>query len=198
MLEDETIVKCGCHIDDDMVDLRRMVPGWKHLEAKSRFDLGLLGVSKNRLGLKTLTRLMLQRTLEKPKRLAVSDWSQSPLSDEQIAYGARDAWAGAAVLEELARLDPDLFGIQALFELLQSQPSLEELDHSQSRRKEAKKRLSKFHKSYHKANAGMPPRVKQKISKLKAILKENQLDFSIGESLAFIPDEARSYALELE
>ena len=40
--------------------------------------------------------------LNKSKRIVLSDWSKTPLSEEQISYSARDAWAAAAILEKLA------------------------------------------------------------------------------------------------
>ena len=189
VLADENIVKCGCGLDDDFLDLRRMIPGWKHLEARSRFDLGLLGVSKDRVGLKALTRLVLQQNLKKPKRISLSDWSRSQLGDEQLAYAARDAWAGAAVLEELEHQDPDTFSAETLIELLQSQPLLQELDEGNYRRKEAKRLLKQFYNVYHEANE-MPAKVQQKIYQLNAIVKNKHVDNAM-ESLAFI-DPGRS------
>lgn len=54
LLCDKNIIKCGVGIDEDLLDLKRYVPGWKGLNAKSRLELGLLGRSSNQVGLKTL------------------------------------------------------------------------------------------------------------------------------------------------
>jgi hypothetical protein len=191
VLSDERIIKCGAGIDDDMLDLKRHVPGLESLEARSRFDVGLLGESKNRLGLKALTRILLNLELSKPKRISMSHWGQFPLSDEQLDYAARDAWAGAAVQEELEQQDPETFGVEALIERLKLQPSLDELDTSQKRRRKAKVLLSRFQTPYHKSKSEMPRNVQEKVTHLKAVLKETYVDYSDVESLGFIPDEAR-------
>lgn len=191
VLSDPNIIKCGCSIEDDMLDLKRLVPGLGALEARSRFDVGLLGASKNRLGLKALARILLNLDLEKPKRIAISNWSHFPLSGEQLNYAARDAWAGVAVLEELQQQYPATFGTEALVERLKPQPTLKDLNTSQTRRQKAKMLLSRFQTPYHKRNVIMPPNVAEKVSHLKGVLKETQLDLSLVESLGFIPDEAR-------
>jgi hypothetical protein len=50
-----------------------------------------------------------------------------PLSDKQVAYCARDAWAGAAIVEELIARDPDTFSPDSLKCLLENQQSVEEM-----------------------------------------------------------------------
>ncbi|CAB9521512.1 Exonuclease [Seminavis robusta] len=190
VLEDETIIKSGAGIDDDLVDLKCQVPGFKGLQARSRFDVGLLGVAKDRrLGLKALTRILLQRNLEKPKRLTVSDWSQSPLSDDQIAYAARDAWCGAAVLEELQRLDSETFQTDALIDLLRSQPPLHRLAKNRKQRQSAKKQLKSYHHGRNHTNQHLPHQVQQQVSQLQQVLKETQVDLTIVEPLRCIADE---------
>ena len=184
VLEDANIVKCGCGLDDDVLDLRCAVPGWKDLEVRSRFDLGLLGTSNDRLGLKSLTRIVLQQDLEKPRQICLSDWSQFPLSEEQLEYAARDAWVGAAVVQELEYQDPEIFCPKSLIKLLKSQPSLKELNDNHHQRQEAKRRLKQFHVAYKEAGQ-MPTRVKKKIYKLKNIVRDKPVDHAM-ESLAFI------------
>jgi ribonuclease D len=186
LLADETIVKCGCGIDDDLLELRHHVPGMKSLQARSRFDMGLLGVAKNRLGLQALTRIVLKRRLEKPKRLILSDWSESPLAEEQVAYAARDAWCAAAVLEELRSIDPQTFRTEALIDLLQSQPSLKELANKRQQRRKAKQLL---HQHREPGSAAVPLRIQRQVSKLMKAVKEARLDATLLASLAFIENE---------
>ena len=186
LLADENIIKCGCGIDDDLLELRRHVPGMKKLQAKSRFDLGLLGVSKNRLGLQALTRILLNRQLEKPKHLIVSDWSNSPLTNDQVAYAARDAWCGAAVLEELQNINPETFGTESLIDLLQSQPSLEVLANIRQQQKKAKRLLQMYRKP---GTATVPRRIQHKVTQLMQVVKKTRLDATFVESLSFIEDQ---------
>lgn len=184
VLRDEKIVKCGTGIEEDLLDLKRFVPGLKDLDAKSRLDLGLLGKS-NQVGLKTLTRLVLGRSLEKPKRVTISNWSKIPLSNEQIAYSARDAWAGAAVVEELGRRDPEKFGVKALRELLSKQPELKALRKSQRQRRSARRAMRQVKKSLGDAS------VKQEVERLKQVLKGTDLDyFKAVEELALFENES--------
>ena len=187
ILSDENIIKCGCGLDDDVMDLRRHIPEWQNsLEVRSRLDLGLLGVkgSSERLGLKALTRKVLQQQLPKPKRIALSDWSRPQLCEEQLAYAARDAWAGVAVWEELVHHDPGTFSAETLVERLRSQPMLRELGQGLSRRKKAKQHLKKFRNLYKSADE-MPAKVRKKIYQLRAIVKDKDVDYAM-ESLAFI------------
>lgn len=189
VLEDEKIVKCGVGIEGDVHDLSRFVPGMKGLRAKSRLDLGLLGSRQNQIGLKNLTRIVLRRELEKPKKITTSNWSKNPLSEEQIAYSARDAYVGAAIVEELARRDPSIFGTQALVELLRKQPSVGKVLFRKTRRKNARKILKRFQKAYDRD--AMPSKVKEKIAKLKRVLEEGMLELPAMEELGFVSHELR-------
>jgi len=147
VLSDEVIVKAGCGIDMDMLELRSV---WRGLEARSRLDLGGLRANyrHNTPGLKKLAASILGVDLPKSRRIATSDWSRFPLSVEQVTYSAWDAWVGAAVTEELARRDPSTFGTLALTERLRSQRSVEELYQRQRRRKRAKLILSSLMAPY--------------------------------------------------
>jgi hypothetical protein len=137
VLRDERIVKAGASIDDDLLELCSV---WGSFEARSRLDLSLL--ASPQVGLKTLTDKVLGVKLLKSRRQAMSDWSQVPLSDSQIAYAARDAWAGAAVCAELAMREPDLFDAPSLIEMLRTERSLKDLYRRQRRRNRAKYWLS--------------------------------------------------------
>lgn len=143
VLCDGQFVKVGCGIDEDLMALHNLWNGG--LDAKSRLDFGLMGASNNRYGLKTLSRRLLGLNLPKPKRLALSDWSAVPLTNEQIVYGARDAWAGAAIAHKLAEKDPEMFSYESL---VASLPSLEtpipQLAAKQERRRKAKQLLQLY------------------------------------------------------
>lgn len=186
VLEDEKIVKCGVGIESDIYDLMRFVPGMKDLDAKSRLDLGLLGYPhQNQLGLKALTRIVLQRNLDKPKRITISNWSKFPLSGEQIAYSARDAYAGAAIVDELAHRNPTTFATQGLIQLLRKQPAVGKVLLRKKRRKDARKGLKSFQKAY-ETDASMPARVRHKVAELKNVLKEAKLELPAMAELGFV------------
>mmetsp|Transcript_17608 Transcript_17608/g.40418 ORF Transcript_17608/g.40418 Transcript_17608/m.40418 type:complete len:423 (+) Transcript_17608:261-1529(+) len=92
-----------------------------------RFDLGGIGSPSpgRTVGLARLVSGVLGVTLPKSKKLARSHWSGAPLAIPEVDYAARDAWAAAAVLDLLARLDPDRFSPDSLRERLDThEPSL--------------------------------------------------------------------------
>ena len=132
VLCDEQFVKAGCALDEDLMSLYEL---WNGLDAKSRFDLGFLGGRSNRYGLKSLSKGLLGVDLPKPREVALSDWSMIPLTEHQIVYSARDAWAGAAIAKQLALYDPTTFGHESLVKtLVQTEPSISELIEKQRRR----------------------------------------------------------------
>ena len=183
VLRDESIVKAGCGIDLDLLELRSI---WPSLEAKSRFDLGGLrsDIKDNAPGLKTLAAVVLGLNLPKSRRLATSDWSHFPLTIEQVTYGARDAWVGAAVVEELTQRDPQVFGAAALVKRLQSQQSLQELQLRQRRRERAKVVLSALLTPYSSGRTAqklvlerpdpLPTWKKQMVYQLRDVVKANR------------------------
>jgi hypothetical protein len=182
VLRDESIVKAGVSLDQDMLELRQK---WARMEARSRLDLGGVGASgSQRLGLKQLTSSILGVDLPKTRRLTMSDWSQVPLTSAQLAYSAWDAWAGAAIIAELAARDPDTFGTDALVDLLRPQRTIDDLYHRQRRRKGAKNQLSSLVAPYSfrdkerqpEKTSDMPTWKAEMVSNLKHIMKENRLD----------------------
>jgi ribonuclease D len=130
------------------------------------------------VGLQRLTSSILGVDLGKTKKQAMSDWSQVPLTDAQLIYSARDAWAGAAIVTELAAVDPDTFGTAALLDLLKTEQSMEDLIHLVKSRKQAKTQLASVLKPYvpSKKRAAprkeMPEKVKKKVRTLKRVLAE--------------------------
>lgn len=183
VLADESIVKAGVGIDQDMVELSDC---WGGLQARSRLDVCGIGFhcNGNTVGLQRLTSSILGLDLGKTKKQAVSDWSQVPLSDEQLIYSARDAWAGAAIVAELASVAPDTFGTAALIDLLKSERSMDDLMHLVKSRERAKTQLASILRPYisrkrpsatksppvqHKS---VPPKVRKKVSKLKQVVSQ--------------------------
>jgi ribonuclease D len=149
VLCDEQFVKAGCAVDEDLMSLYSL---WGGLDAKSRLDLGFLGGNKRagtRFGLKTLSKGPLGVDLPKPVDIATSDWSAVPLTEAQIMYSARDAWAGAAIAEKLADYDPDRFSHKSLVSSLpQFETSIAALVEKQERRDQAKKELRRLIAQY--------------------------------------------------
>ena len=129
------IIPVGVGIDDDMVELYRWClehgddcagPTWASRSGPvlNRFDMG--GIGSNRPGsTKGLARLVagiLGVVLPKSKKLARTHWSREPpLSKQEVGYAARDAWAGAAVLERLYELDSDRFDPATIVKQLEDQ-----------------------------------------------------------------------------
>ena len=74
--------------------------------------------------------------------MAAGNWNQIPLSDKQIAYCARDAWAGAAIVDELKARDPETFSPHNLRSLLEGQQSIEEMATLAMERKLARTELT--------------------------------------------------------
>lgn len=193
VLSDASIVKAGAGIDHDLLEL---YDTWEGLKAESRLELGGIGSDQSvhsSMGLQRLTRSVLQVDLPKSKRLAMSDWSQVPLTDMQLRYSARDAWAGAAIVDELARRDPDTFGSAALTEQLQDQRSLQDLYRRREARKEAKFRMTELLAPYveqprarsrgkmdpraamrlaHSPSERIPPPLRARVSRLKKVLRD--------------------------
>jgi hypothetical protein len=137
VLCDPSIVKVGCGIDMDLVELRSVS---NIVEARSRLDLGhaCAASKQNTPGLKTLANAILGMDLPKDLQVVTSDWSKFPLSVEQITYAAYDAWAGVAIAHRLASLHPDTFGAAVLQDRLEHQLSIHELYSRRMVRKRAR------------------------------------------------------------
>ena len=138
LMYNNEIVKVGVGIDEDMLDLYRIFG--EFLEGRCRFDLAGIGSKDGQMsGLKTLLSDIVGVNLSKPRRITRSNWSSLPLSEKQLFYGARDAWAAVVVMEKLRTKRPDIFGSKgSLFSMLQSERNMDEIDKRARKRKEVK------------------------------------------------------------
>lgn len=191
VLKDENFVKAGVGCDQDMLDLHRWCNG--ALEARSRFELGAIRTtnSKGSLGLKALAKSILGVDLMKSRRLAMSDWSQVPLTDAQLAYCARDAWAGAAIMATLAQYDPETFDTKNVVKMLKSQRPLRELNARSLKRKSAKIQLADLLSPYQVQQQKpvvsmetLPTGIRQRVERLHDLMKE------------LAPDKQSTYNIE--
>jgi len=176
IINDPQYIKAGCAIDEDLMDLYSL---WGGLDAKSRFDLGAMHCDqRNRIGLRALAARTLHVDLPKAKRITLSDWSKVPLSRAQIIYSARDAWAGAAIAEQLAKDDPDVFNPESLVELIgNSQLPIAELVERKRKRDDAKHELSKLLKPFKRdRRRHLPKHVKIEATRLRRIIKNRVVE----------------------
>lgn len=182
VLHDKHFIKAGCAIDEDMMDLYNL---WGDFDANSRLDLGAIGREhSDRLGLKALTAKVIGVDLPKPKSLTLSDWSMVPLTERQIVYGARDAWAGAAIAHKLAEENPDVFGLESLVSSLETEVPISSLAERKQRRENAKLRLGKLLRPFQKtARHRLPRKVKREASQLREVIRAPVMEPSmlIGE-----------------
>ena len=128
-------------------------------------------IANQRRGLKTLSETILGVDLPKSKATAISDWSAVPLTESQIMYSARDAWAGAAIVEKLAEYDPETFDTANLVDLLSdSETPIHRLMKRKKRRERAKADLRRILNSYtDKSNLSTPKATKSKKERNKRV-----------------------------
>eukprot|EP00980_Cylindrotheca_fusiformis_P031694 scaffold26800_cov127-Cylindrotheca_fusiformis.AAC.1 len=178
VLDDKQYVKAGCGIDEDMMDLYNL---WGDLDAKSRLDLGAIGRERNeRLGLKALTAQVVGVDLPKSKSLTLSDWTAVPLTEPQIAYSARDAWAGAAIARKLAQEKPDVFGLESLISSLETEVPIPYLVERQQLRENAKLQLVELLRPFKRTSRHRLPRnVKRKARRLREAIRAPVMEPSV-------------------
>jgi ribonuclease D len=89
VLEAPQVVKAGVGLADDLKALKKVL----EFHEKATFDLGAAakrhGVGQS--GVRNLTALYLGFRI--PKGTKTSNWARSPLTPQQVAYAATDAWA---------------------------------------------------------------------------------------------------------
>lgn len=170
VLQDESIIKVGCGIDQDLLQL-----GWKKLEARSRLNLADVISSDQTLGLETLSQSILRINLPKTQSVARSNWSNIPLSDRQLNYAARDAWAGAAIVHALKRRYK-CFEPSYLCDYLKGQPSLELLKNQYQCQEQAKTLIKTLLLPYKGNKAAVPRWKKTYIGQVNRLEKDIHLD----------------------
>mmetsp|Transcript_17619 Transcript_17619/g.43346 ORF Transcript_17619/g.43346 Transcript_17619/m.43346 type:complete len:348 (-) Transcript_17619:186-1229(-) len=183
IISDPQYIKAGCAIDEDLMDLHSL---WGGLDANSRLDLGTtMGCDhSNRVGLRALAARTLGVDLPKSKRVTLSDWTRVPLTKSQIIYSARDAWAGAAIAQQLAKDDPAVFSPESLVESLRFELTIAELVERRRRRDKAKHELGKILKRYRRnRRRHLPKHMKRKVTRLRRIVKNR-----VVESTCLIDD----------
>ena len=142
-LEDRNIIKVGCAVDDDALDL------WSEgLTLNSRLDLGgLSGSVRRRVGLANLTYSLLDLDMPKSRRVMLSDWSKT-LTREQVEYAALDAWAGRACYDfcviRWGDLEDGGFAIEKVKGLLGCQMEVEEMERRRKARRAAKGEIERL------------------------------------------------------
>ncbi len=88
ILSDDTIMKLGLAIKDDLRDLKKL----KSFEPKNFVDIQNIAqeLSIKNTGLKKLSAIVLEGRISKSQRL--SNWEKEILSPAQLRYAATDAW----------------------------------------------------------------------------------------------------------
>jgi ribonuclease D len=191
LLSDRTIVKCCTAIEEDMLELYRFNRS-SYKVIRSRFDLGGVGSgrgSKQRIGLQRLVRAVLGVEMKKSKKLAMSNWSK-PLTKQQVEYAARDAWAGAALIQDLAERHPETFSADSIVRLLRDERPIQEVHKRATRRKKARTQLKTIREQYQQYSAfdlqykpqklGLPPIVLEELDRVREVLEETSPDGLIG------------------
>ena len=119
--------------------------------------------------------------LPKPRSVTLSDWSCVPLTERQIAYCARDAWAGAAIARKLAESNPNIFGTESLMDILEeSELPISKLVQRQRRRDNAKRDLGRLLGPFKgRSKVKLPKRVKRKAKNLREVIKSRIIEPSL-------------------
>lgn len=206
LLSDRTIIKCCTAVEEDMLELYRFNRS-SYSSIRSRFDLGGVGSgrgSKQRIGLQRLVRAVLGVEMKKSKKLAMSNWSK-PLTKHQVEYAARDAWAGAAVIQDLAERHPETFSADSIVRLLRDERPIQEVHKRATRRKKARTQLRTIREQYQQYSAfdlqykpqklGLPPIVSEELDRVREVLEETSPDGLIGfdaEPLGLFFDNPRN------
>ena len=104
ILEDESIIKIGVAIRDDLRDLNKV----RSFQPAGFVELADMAVQKKvpYFGLRNLTAFFLDRRLS--KRQQVSNWENQLLTSAQKKYAATDAWIAIKIYECLKAIENKL------------------------------------------------------------------------------------------
>ena len=103
----------------------------------------------------------------------MSNWGVRHLSDEQIAYAARDAWVGAAIVERLQKGNREVFGVESLIQMdfMKNQTNMKDMDVRVRKRKILKDELKAI-KNKQKENDCVEKQDEDRKRELYALLSE--------------------------
>jgi ribonuclease D len=95
--EDESVIKVGLAIRDDIKALQKLFP----FQPKNFIELTDLAKKKKlkNMGLKGMSEEVLNLTLS--KRAKLSNWEARDLKPDQLQYAATDAWIGRKLYQDL-------------------------------------------------------------------------------------------------
>lgn len=107
LLEDDSIVKAGVGVAEDLRALNKEHSG---LKATGACDLEQLVLqctqSAATINLQAMVAIYLHFQLEKTKRIQCSNWEAESFNDRQTLYAATDAWVGFLLHEKINGLLP--------------------------------------------------------------------------------------------
>ena len=106
----------------------------------------------------------------------MSNWGVRHLSDEQIAYAARDAWVAAAIIERLQNGNEAVFGADSLMEMdfLKDQTLMKDMDERVRKRKILKDELKALKDKQREGDNEKDRDRKRELHELMAELKADQ------------------------
>lgn len=97
IFEDESVLKVGVAIRDDLKQLRKV------FEFEARGFVELQDVARKKglqnLGLRGMAQEVLNGTLSKAAK--ITNWEAPALTEKQILYAATDAWVGQKIYEKI-------------------------------------------------------------------------------------------------
>ena len=145
ILEDRSILKAGVAIDDDALEVYRSS---FNFQVTSRLDIGCALTRSTtkpgqRLGLRALLAEASQLDLPKSKKISMSNWGAKKLTEAQLVYAARDAWAAVRVVHSLQNDHHNGAALVPVFLETEERP-LVDMDVRARKRKEAKMAFTKL------------------------------------------------------
>ena len=141
-------------------------------EMTSRFDIGCIlpdSTPHRTAGTKEIARRVIGVNIPKNTNLSMSNWGLKQLSSEQIAYAARDAWVGAAVVQKLE--ESSSFTIDKLMEMqfMKRQRSVQDIEVRSLKRKRVRAELKRKSFLEKKERGRYEKRIKELKDKLQLL-----------------------------